>query len=283
MKNLRIIKDLSNDEYHSQKDSLSKSGMWDLLGKSARKFKMKYIDNVEVEQTKALINGDAIHKAVLEPELFKQEFVFSKKFDGRTKAGKEAKSKFKLENMGKKILEEDQKDMIDGIVKAINNAKCKTSDGIEYPLTNMFKDGIVEASIFGEDDGVNLRCRPDIFLEKKGICIDLKTTKDCNPESFAKDVAKYGYHLQAYMYSKMLSNLYDIDFRFLFVAVEKVEPFDIAVYELSPIDLELAETIYMKGLRLYKVMKEVNFEPKIEIGTLILPAYSHYRFENFKK
>ena len=48
----------------------------------------KYIDFVKAPTTKTLIISEAIHTAVLEPEVFLDTYAELQKFDARTKEGK---------------------------------------------------------------------------------------------------------------------------------------------------------------------------------------------------
>ncbi|MBK7542908.1 MAG: PD-(D/E)XK nuclease-like domain-containing protein [Candidatus Competibacteraceae bacterium] len=63
--------------------------------------------------------------------------------------------------------------------------------------------------------------------------VDIKTTKDASPAGFAKAVANYRYHVQQAHYLAGCAALGLPASDFVFVAVEKAEPYPVACYQLS--------------------------------------------------
>ena len=73
-------------EYHS-KPGISKTKLWRIIEKSPQWFKY-CADNPPEFNSPALMFGAALHKAVLEPDGFGDEYIVAPKFDRRTKDGK---------------------------------------------------------------------------------------------------------------------------------------------------------------------------------------------------
>ena len=178
------------------------------------------------EPTQAMAFGSAVHAAVLEEDLFEQTY-YVKDWDGRTKEGK-ARSE-EVAHMTE--LRPGEWDAVHGIVEALKadvNAS-KYLYGVE---------GLPELSMVGG----GMRCRFDRYLTRHGIGVDLKTTQDARPEAFARDAAKYGYHMQAYHYMRAHEAATGAPLKaFVFVAVEKVHPYGIGIYYFGPQTMQVAE------------------------------------------
>ena len=80
--------------------------------------------------------------------------------------------------------------------------------------------------------------RPDMMsldpsLENP-IIVDFKTTTNAYPKDFERAVVNYGYHHQGYLYSKGVEFIEHRFPRFLIVAQEKEEPYDLGIFTFSP-------------------------------------------------
>jgi len=54
------------------------------------------------------------------------------------------------------------------------------------------------------------KCRPDIWLQEKGIILDYKTSKETTPKAFMNIIEKYNYHLSAAWYIDTVNKAIDI-------------------------------------------------------------------------
>ena len=86
-------------EYHS-KPGISKTKLWRIIEKSPQWFKY-CADNPPEFNSPALMFGAALHKAVLEPDGFGDEYIVAPKFDRRTKDGKAAYAAFEMSLAGR--------------------------------------------------------------------------------------------------------------------------------------------------------------------------------------
>lgn len=185
---------MTNKDYHARPE-ISKSDL-DLLAKSPYHYKHK--DEFERKDSAALVLGSAVHKLILEPVDFYNEFRIEPDVDKRTKEGKAAYNEFLANLSGKTAIGGDTYDTVEQIANAVNSMR-------ETAL--FLRDGLAEQSYFSEIDGVAVKCRPDFFNENLGLCIDLKTTSDASPMGFARSVASFNYHVQAAFYSDILKSL----------------------------------------------------------------------------
>jgi len=250
--------DLSNEAYHAH-DSISKSGL-DLIDQSPAHFK----SSVRKETT-AFKQGTAIHCAVLEPdELDNRYFFIPEKLDLRTTYGKSKNQEYALKNEGKILLSLEEYQMLCGIRREVSKHKL---------ASQLFDGGKPEVSFFSQIDGVDVRCRPDYW--NGSIVVDLKSTDCASEKQFKKSVINYRYFVQHPFYvDVMASEGIDID-AFLFVAVEKTEPFGIGVFELDENFIEYGRLQYQKNLDTYKRCLDTGLWPCYpeHLQTIELPNY----------
>ncbi|AQW81395.1 putative exonuclease VIII [Campylobacter pinnipediorum subsp. pinnipediorum] len=264
---------LTNKEYHSRSE-ISKSDL-DKLAKSPFHFKFK--SEFETEPSQTLILGSLVHKLVLEPQDFNNEFIIEPVCDKRTKAGKEAYQEF-LTSVGDKTI----------VPQSLNETAQEIAlKVLSMKETGLFlKNGLAEQSYFGEIEGVKVKCRPDFYNESLGLAIDLKTTSDASATGFAKSVANFNYHIQASFYSDILrQNGKEVN-NFLFIAVETKKPYMVGFYELDQTAIDKGRDDYLRLLDLYKVCEAKNewwgyaeFKDNEvnHIQTLALPNWKFYQ------
>ncbi len=133
---------------------------------------------------------------------------------------------------------------------------------------------------------LTLQCRTDWFnrdgcalTEGRPYIVDLKTTESLSGEdfgSFERVVFKYGYHRQAGFYLPLVTELLGRPvFDFFFIAVEKVEPFGVAVYRMTDAACALGQDETLEDLRRLKRCAEVNEWPNIDatVRELGVPAW----------
>jgi hypothetical protein len=176
--------------------------------------------------------GSLVHKMVLEPEDVEKEFVKLPDFNLRTKAGKEDKAKFEEENFEKTIISPSDWEKAEKMAK-----------NIIAIAGNLIKAGRCEESYFAEDEyGLIRKCRPDCYIEAMGAVIDIKTTQSTKPFDFQKAIYEYRYHYQAYWYLKTLQLLGKKAKQFIFIAIEKKEPFMVRLFRISEDAIKRAES-----------------------------------------
>lgn len=202
----------------------------------------------EFVKTSALVFGSAFHTYILEPQKFDKRFVVAPKFDKRTKQGKEEWREFEASletNDGSKpkeaITEEDMGSIVN-MSKAIN----------AHPLAgNLFKEGIAEETIVWNEEktGCLMKGKTDWRRPEEKLIIDLKSTRDGNPENLRRSMFSYRYHVQSSIYLDGVTAITgDKDYRFLFVFVEKFPPYPISVVELDSDAIFLGRKSYIEDI-----------------------------------
>lgn len=193
------------------------------------------LDHDDGPPSAALEFGTAVHTAVLEPSDFDRSYVVAPVADKRTKKWKEFVAG--TEETGKKILSASDASTIESMIAGID----------DHTEANRLLEGvgINEVSLVwddGEDGETKCKARADRIrnIDEVACVIDLKTTTSVAPQDFARDAARYGYHLQAAWYLRALDRVipkftagWQGARRFLIIAVEKTAPFACAVYEFD--------------------------------------------------
>lgn len=220
-----MIRDLSNEAYHARPE-ISSSDVKMVAAKSLAHWKHKvYKPNA----TFAL--GSAVHALVLEPE---KDLVTRGPEDRRGDKWKKAQLAADLD--GKILLTESDYDLAQEIAKPL----------IDHPIVAEWiadPSFVAEASFFARDPatGVDIKCRPDGFVQSSGIVFDIKTTRDASPEGFPREIRSYNYDMQAAFYLRCLRAAGHNATSFVFVCVEKEPPYAVGLHVLSDKYMDAAD------------------------------------------
>ncbi len=158
-------------------------------------------------------------------------------------------------------------------VKAMRNSVMR------HPLAGaLFTGHKAEQSIFWEEDGLMLKCRPDAW--QPGALIDLKTARDANPNEFGKTAHEYGYHQSAAHYIDGVKAATGEELPFHFVLVEKTAPYLVSVVELDIEAINIGRQLNDRAKRIYRECAESNTWPGYPTADLIsLPMWAIYKSE----
>ena len=229
------------------------------------------------EETKTFAIGRAVHCSVLEPENFAANFAVSEKFDRRTKEGKAQAEAFETRNAGKTVIDLDQGVLCAKMTSAVREHKL---------AAQLLSAGRAELSWRANVEPIALQCRTDWFNEagcelSKGrpYVADLKTVESLDADAFRnfeRAVFSYGYHRQAGFYLPLITELFGKPvFDFFFIAVEKQEPFGVAVYRISDDAVACGQDESVADLRAMKRCIDTNVWPNLdeELIELGLPKW----------
>lgn len=240
--------------------AVRRSDLWEL-----RKSPAHYLYKVThpEEPTPALTFGTAAHKFILEPDEFWNEFALAPDVDRRTKAGKEEWQRFIDELGDKQVIKFDDLNIIqkmDDAIRANPTASALLKTGRhEVPLE--WIDG---------DTGEHCKCRPDVLTMYQGdyYIVDYKTTDSCMDGHFERSCRKYGYQLQAGMYTEGAFYQTFEDTKFAFVAQEKKPPYAVRVYFCDPGFVEEGQELFHDLLEQYHKCKDEDSWPGYESEVL---------------
>ena len=231
--------EMTNDDYHST-GGISKSHLDDIADRSPLHYWNERVrpDREPRDKTPALILGDAIHKAILEPDLLESNFITAPADAPKRPSSAQRKAKkpsietleaidfwdnFGRQAFGKTILDTDDLAMIKRARDSVHR----------HPVAGpLLRGGMPEQTFFAicPRTGALIKCRSDYL--KPRMIVDLKSTEDASPEGFGKSAFNYRYDVQAAWYPHVVeaSGWHEPIEHFVFVAIEKSEPFACGVY-----------------------------------------------------
>lgn len=187
-------------------------------------------------ENSSLSFGSDLHELVLEPDIFRArvetypESIPLNKDGSISKSSKEFKAF--VEEPDKDYLTSPQMSQLEGMRDALLKNKIFHAmlfdESAEAETSYLFSD---------TETGIPCQCRTD--LTSKGFIIDLKTiNKDsmtsASPANVVKSIANYGYDLQSEFYKHGYQVATNEEAKgFIFVFVEKVYPYLVALYTLD--------------------------------------------------
>ena len=222
-----VFDTIESTEYHSM-PGVSNS-MLSAMAKSPAHCFALYLDpdRPASTSTAAMAAGTLAHCAILEPRHLPERYAIKPEgHSGATKQGK---------------LWADEHQHLIAITETQHAAAMSQRDAVMRvdELAVLLARGKPELSAFWTDDatGLQCRCRPD-WTHDHGdgtvTLVDVKKTTDSSPEGFSKAVANYGYHRQAWHYSRGFERASGKRVRrFVFAAVSSAYPFVAAAYVLD--------------------------------------------------
>ena len=199
------------------------------------------------ESTKAMQFGTLVHCLALTPLQFGDEFIIAS-YERRSKAGKARYSE--LTATGKIIITPDDFDRAQAIVAAMR----------AYPeAKQLLTGGQKEKTIIQERARglLPLKARLDIHHPDQRLVGELKTIHDIN--QIKSTMERYRYPLSAAFYAD-LSASQSVQFIF----VQTGEPYEVAVFELSRLQLQDGREQWQSALQRFDECWEANHWPEAE-------------------
>lgn len=234
--------------------AVRRSLLWE-LNKTPAHF--KYAEENPGEETAALRIGTLIHCAVLEFMDYHDRYKVIPAVDRRTKAGRETYQKYldQLEPWQEPITPEEN-DM------AMQMRQALYEDPYASKFLSVFRP---EQVYVWTDPETGERCKMKAdavtVIDGQDVLIDFKTTDSCQDGHFERSVKKYGYRLQAGMYSEgYFANTYR-EPRFVFISQEKKPPYACRVYECDPYFVQQGKEDFHRLMQIYHHCKETDSWP----------------------
>lgn len=259
---------MTEKEYRSH-PAISRSELWK-FHESPQKF--KYSKEHPEEPTPALLFGQVFHKLALEPETFSEEFITAPEVDRRTKDGKAAWQDF--------LQTADSKTVIDAVM--FQQAAEMVSALQTVPFSVKLLDGAHETPYFWTDaaTGEACKCRTDCLCTKfsQPIIVDLKSANDASTETFTRDAVKYGYDLQAAMYSEGVTANIGTMPLFVFIVVEKNPPYAVNILQADELFVRRGQILYREYLNEYHDCRQTGnwygyLGKENQVNNLALPVW----------
>lgn len=261
------IHSISAERYHAAY-GVSKSMLDILAEKTPAHLRTAMLDK-EDDETEAKRFGTILHRALLEPDTFKDGFhVRPDKMNFTTKEGKA----WRAEHEDRPILTAPEALQIEKMVSAVHT----------HPFAKRLLAGAQrEQSIFVEDGQGTLRKSRLDALTAGNILPDLKTTESASMDNFERSISKYRLHVQAAYYLDNC-NLAGIEkTAFFFICVEKSPPYAVRCLQLMAEVVEYGKLLYQRDIQIYRNCLETGLWPAweddfVECG---LPGYEMRQLE----
>jgi hypothetical protein len=141
---------------------------------------------------------------------------------------------------------------------------------------------IYERTIEWDWEGRPFRCTPD--ARGPFHLVDLKTTRDAEPEAFQRQAIKLGYHAQLALYALAIEQATGVRPRDVYiVAVESKPPHAVTVLELTPRALEAGEKLCRRWLDRFKECQASGEWPGYTTSLVtfdVLPSMDEFTFDD---
>ncbi len=259
---------MTETEYRHQ-EGISRTELW-RMRESPEKF--KYYQEHPEPATPALIFGAAVHKLLLEPFSFEEEFAVAPTVDRRTKDGKAAYNAF-CESLGDRavITPEEYQKAVEMHTKAMSS-----------PFVGKLLNGDHEKPFFWVDDltGEPCKIRVDCLtnIGGKPIIVDYKTTADASTDGFMRHALNFGYDFQAGMYCEGVEKVTGQKPLFVFIAQEKTPPYAVNVLQADDLMVKRGYDVFRELIGIYHECKTTgNWYGYLGayniINNLALPGY----------
>lgn len=264
---LGIYSDVPFAEYEKW-DAVNNSVLWKLKTHSPLHAK-EFMDNPP-EPTAAMKTGKAFHTLLLEPRKFNRFYAIMPECDRRTKQGKEIYHVFVESSNNKEILTQADYNQIDIMADAIK----------KQVIYRYIQKGEAEVCIVWREQKTGLLCkaRIDYVHREEAIFIDVKSTIDASPYSFAKSIYNYGYYQQAAFYCDGWKTLTNDEPIFVFLPAEKNPPYAVAAYEAHEQIIFAGRNSYQQAIDKFEECQKTGnwpgYEEKVQI--LNLPDWALY-------
>lgn len=238
----RCRPDVPNWMYHTDRSCVSASGLKEMLKSPAHYQAYLALGSRE---TPAKFMGSALHTRLLEPEEFDATYVVipDEAADRRTHEFRA----FERANPEKILITEKQAYILNGVFSSVS----------AHPTAaDLLRRGFVEHTILHQDEetGIWLKIRPDCLCLDfdTGICLDLKSTDSAEKTAFRRSCERYDYDVQAAIYLDVLRKVFERDFDWAFLAMEKEAPFGVALYGAPEEMIASGRQRYREALRTLK-------------------------------
>lgn len=253
---------LTNAEYRAQR-GYSKSDL-DYIHQSPAL--LEWARNAPSVGSDEVDLGTHVHCATLEPDVFAG--TYRKAPEGGRTATDRARVEAFAEHCkasGKICLDADTYDMVIAMRDSV----------LAHPTARelLTSPGVSESSIFGELEGVRVKCRPDRIAEGRHILVDVKKVDDIR--HIARSIQEFRYYVQASFYSDIYEQWTGHKPRFIFVAVgqrRSIGRHPVRVFELEQAWVDAGRQEYKDDLERVREMEEFGIGMHVEV--LELPRWA---------
>ena len=267
-----IYRDIPSEDYHRW-DAANYSSIKQFAVSAAHAY-TSFTD--PWQQTPAQLLGDRLGESLLTPAIFANKYVLAPDFGARNRnPGKKQWDRFKLENASREILEAD----VMGKITDMRNALQRNPTFMAMES----EKGLAELSFVWVDPDTGVLCkgRCDWYgaLWGNRIVCDVKTTSNGSELLWPKEIAKWGYHIQAAFYLDGLNVIAPDDRTWLWACVESKPPFLTQMFQCDEDSIAEGRRRYKHYLELWKKCKESGLWPGYPEG-LTPTGIPHWAYQS---
>lgn len=235
------------DKEYRQHEGVSRSQLWKLRESPE---KAKYAWEHPEPPTPALLFGQAVHKLILEPDTFDDEFAVAPNIDRRTKDGKTAYNAF-CESLGDRqvITLEQYETAVEMRNKAISEPFVVKLLNCDHETPFIWTDVLTNEVVKIRLDGIG-------YLNDTPFVIEYKTTEDASTDGFIRSAIKYGYDFQAAMACEAVEIVTGKKPIFVFIAQEKKPPYSVNILQADKLFIQRGYEIYRELIGIYHDCKK---------------------------
>lgn len=249
-----IYYSLSNEDYHAD-DAIGSTSVKAISESPANLYFNPF------KGSKAAHLGSAIHAALLEPEVFREEYLLMENIGSRS--SKEYKEAAACTNPDYILVGSE----VETVNKMFETSRLN-EDFMDYMRTK----GASEVSMFATcpETGLRLKCRFDRLSESIPYPLDVKSCRDATERGFSNSFGQYHYHIQAAFYLYVLKLVTgDEPNQFAFFAIENTPPYRNCMYYIGEESLELGRRAIIPALL---KIKECQEDETIKTEGIVLPS-----------
>lgn len=257
-----IYSGVSSAEYHAD-EALGSTSLKTLATRTPAHYQW---DRTHPKFSDAFTLGTAAHSIILEGDA--SGIVIVEADNWLTKAAKEMKAHALAE--GRQPLLKKEWEQVNGMRNAV----------MGHPKAAELLTGHrAEESVFWEEDGLTLKCRPDAW--QSGRLVDLKTTVDASPRAFGKTAYNFGYHQSAAHYIDGVKAATGEELPFTFVLVEKTAPYLVSVVELDAEAIASGRDLNTRAKAIYReCTANGNWPGYPDAEPISLPMWANYEMDD---
>lgn len=219
--------------------------------------------NTPREETDALRLGIATHIAVFESSRVDSFFIAPKR-GRRSNEDKQWWADFEAKAVAAKgiVLTEEEAATVYAIRDSLRANKT-TREILDA-------QGVGEMAAVWEDKETGILCKGivDRFCQWNGwpVIPDLKTARDVTKRGFERAIAEHNYHVKAAWYCDGFDSIAKAERRFLWIAVENVQPHAVALYEPDAETMDEGRKVYRRLLTQYAECTKTGIWPAFPEG-----------------
>ena len=195
--------------------------------------------------TPAQVLGRAIHSKFLEPTTWDKFYAVRPICDGRTREGKVILDRFRQEAGDREQIKADEYETVCQVERSVRGQQCK----------ELICSGRSEIVIVWTDAKTGLLCKARLDYERSDwdthYITDVKSTQNAGRDAFERDIAAYGYFMQAAFYCDGWEVLTGEKSVWIWLAVEKEAPWLTKVWEPKKKTIKAGRNAYRAALDTY--------------------------------